>query len=136
MMSDSLRKYCAPPAHSPCTAVTTGFHTRWRNFGARAMPGSKVFQRLSFMNQSPPALTSMPVEKARSPLAWSKAQWMSSVSRTVSQAQVMSIAMASLKELRLSGRFNVMVATLSATSKRIVSRSMLPSLGSWPAAAE
>ena len=28
MMSDSFKKYCAPPAHSPWTAVTTGFHTR------------------------------------------------------------------------------------------------------------
>ena len=29
MMSDSFKKYCPPPAHSPCTAVTTGFHTLW-----------------------------------------------------------------------------------------------------------
>ena len=49
---------------------------------------------------------------------------MSSVSRTVSQAQVMSAAMASLNEFRLSGRFSVMVATLSATSNRMASRSM------------
>ena len=55
MMSDSLRKYCAPPAQRPCTAVMTGFHTRWRNFGASAMPGSKLFQGLSKVNQSPPA---------------------------------------------------------------------------------
>src|ERR1700735_2626181 len=48
---------------------------------------------------------------------------MSSVSRMVSQAHVMSMAMALLKEFRLSGRFNVMVATCSATSNKIVSRS-------------
>src|SRR5580698_7908633 len=51
---------------------------------------------------------------------------MSSVSRTVSQAHCMSAAMALLKEFRLSGRFSVMVATLSATSNRMVSRSMHP----------
>src|SRR5580704_10293984 len=129
MMSDSFKKYWAPPAHSPCTAVTTGFQTRCLNLGASAIPGSKLFQTLERVNQSPPALTSMPVENARSPFAWSRAQWMSSVSRMVSQAQDMSIAMASLKEFRLSGRLSVMVATLSSTSNRIVSRSMLPSLG-------
>src|ERR1700729_1703885 len=49
---------------------------------------------------------------------------MSSVSRMVSQAHVMSSAMALLNEFRLSGRFNVMVATLSATSNRMASRSI------------
>src|ERR1700683_5289296 len=57
------------------------------------------------------------------------AQWMSSVSRTVSQAHVMSSAMALLNEFRLSGRFRVLVATLSATSNRMASRSMVSSLG-------
>ena len=66
------------------------------------------------------------MQNARSPLAWSTAQWMSSVSRTVSQAQVMSDAIASLNEFRLSGRFNVMVATWSATSNKMASRSMVP----------
>ena len=51
---------------------------------------------------------------------------MSSVSLTVSQAHVMSSPIASSNELRLSGRFKVMVATLSATSNRMVSRSMFP----------
>ena len=133
MMSDSLRKYWAPPAHMPCTAVTTGFQTRWWIFGARSTPGSKLFQTLSFMNQSLPPFMSRPVQKARSPLAWSTTQWMSSVSRTVSQAHVMSSAIAWLNEFRLSGRFSVIVATLSATSNRMVSRSMVPP-GPWPAA--
>ncbi len=126
MMSDSLRKYWAPPAHMPCTAVTTGFQTRCWTLGARSTPGSKLFQTLSFMNQSLPPFRSSPVENARSPFAWSTAQWTSSVSRTVSQAHVMSSAIAWLNEFRLSGRFSVIVATLSATSNRMASRSMLP----------
>ena len=122
-MSDSLTKYWAPPAQSPCTAQTTGFQTLWWSFGLSETPGSKLFQAFSFMNHGSGFLMSVPVPKARSPLACSTTQWMSSVSRTVSQAHVMSAAMASLKELRLSGRFRVMVATCSATSNKIVSRS-------------
>src|SRR6202050_4022594 len=51
---------------------------------------------------------------------------MSSVSRMVSQAHVMSSAIALLNEFRLSGRFSVIVATLSPTSNRTASLSMVP----------
>ena len=50
MMSASLRKYMPPPAHMPCTAATTGFHTLWASFGPERRPGSVLFQTLSFMN--------------------------------------------------------------------------------------
>ena len=63
-----------PPAHSPWTAATTGFQTRWCVLGASVRPGSKLFHTLSFSNQWPCSLMSTPVQNARSPLAWSTTQ--------------------------------------------------------------
>ena len=54
------------------------------------------------MNQygaSAPSFMSTPVQNALSPLAWTMATWMSSVSRTVCQAQVRSSAISLLKAL-------------------------------------
>ena len=89
-MSASLMKYWPPPAHRPCTATTSGFQHRWCELRRQRHPGSKLFHTFAFMKQAPRPSTSTPVEKARSPLACSTATWISSVSRTVSHAQVRS----------------------------------------------
>ena len=119
MMSDSFTKYWPPPAHMPCTAATTGFQHLCA-FGPTRNPGSAWFQMLRWYHHTP-SVTSMPVQKARSPSARSTTAWMSSVSRTVRHTSTTSAAIVSLNELRVSGRFSVTVATWSSsTSKMIV----------------
>ena len=49
-------------------------------------------------NHHAPFFTSMPVQKARSPLARKTATWMSSVSRTVVHASAISLHIVSLNE--------------------------------------
>ena len=70
-----------------------------------------MFQTFDDTNQRPSLFVSRPVQNARSPLACSTTAWMSSVSRTVSQAHVNSAAISSLNELSASGRSRVIVAT-------------------------
>ena len=103
----------------PWTAATTGFQ-HLCDFGPSRKPGSAWFQMLRWYHQTP-SLTSMPVQKARSPAARSTTAWTSSVSRTAPHTSTTSAAMVSLKEFRVSGRFSVRVATWSSpTSKSMV----------------
>ena len=113
-MSHSLTMYWPPPAHMPCTAQTTGFHTLLRPRARGTRPdrrGSRCCRRATRR----PALTSRPVQNARSPLARSTATWMSSVSRTVTQARWSSSHMVRSKAFIRSGRFSVIVATCAST---------------------
>ena len=103
----------------PCTAATTGFQHLCA-FGPSRNPGSAWFQMLRWYHHTP-SVTSMPVQKARSPAARSTTAWMSSVSRAMPQTSTISPAIVSLNELRVSGRFSVTVATWSSpTSNSIV----------------
>ena len=119
-MSDSLSQYIAPPAHMPCTAVMTGFHTCCC-FGLRPAPGSSWFQM--FGGKARRSLTSRPVQKARSPAARSTTAWTSSSSRIVPHTSTNSSIICWLKAFITSGRLMVIVATWSpaAKSKMIVS---------------
>lgn len=67
--------------------------------GDSTMPGSVMFQTLLLKNQVAPPRMSAPVQNALSPLARSTTAWMSSVSRTVSQAQAISSAIRSFQAL-------------------------------------
>ncbi len=92
--------------------MTTGFQHRC-DFGPSQNPGSIWFQMLRWYHHTP-SVTSMPVQKARSPADRSTTAWISSVSRTMPHTSTTSAAMVSEKELRRSGRFSVMVATWSS----------------------
>ena len=132
MMSASLRKYCPPPAHMPCTATTTGFQQRWCDFGDSVWPGSKVFHTFELKNQVVPPRTSAPVQNALSPFARNTTECTESSSRTVAHAQLISAAIWSFQALCASGRLRVIVATWSSpTSNSMASQCMFAPCRCW-----
>lgn len=98
-----------------------GFHT-WFSFGDRYSPGSVCDQTLGW--RSIPSFTSMPVQNARSPAPRNTTTCTSSSALAVSQMREKSSSIAWLKLFMACGRFSVIVATWSVTSKRTVLRSI------------
>ena len=113
-MSASLTKYCPPPAHMPCTAATTGFHTCGGTSAPSMTPGSKLFQTLRWYEPRRPRVTSTPVQNARSPFGLQHdGVDVVGVAHDAPTPTMISAAIASLNEFNASGRSRVIVATWS-----------------------